>query len=250
MQQFINQLARQQGQTQSTHLVELNAGKMKEVGPKLVADKRKGVILLDKKDGILQICWKQRQAQQNEDEFMLFGDAKWSCIDEKQFIYCLKFDNGTHHFYWIQQFEHQEQLSKLYDLVNGDALKSTEKVVNNNKSTTTANIVKLSDAFAKDQLAPLLANKQVVASLFPFLPQEHTVEQVVESVQFKQSVGSLEHLIQNGHLKDVLQQLGVQHTGNEQGSAAVEAFLNAIKSKYCDEANHKEEEEDVNNKSP
>ena len=233
MQQLINQLARQQGQT-STHLVELNVGKMKEEGSKLVPDKRKGVIYLDKKDGVLQICWKQRQSQQNEDEFMIFGDAKWLCIDEKQFIYCLKFENGTHHFYWVQQFEHEEKLKTLYDLVNGDVLKGAEKIVKGNKPTESKE-VKLSEEFTKDALKPLLSNKSVTASLFPFLPEEHTIEQVIESVQFKQSVSSLEHLIQNGHLKDILQQLGVQHKGNETGPAAVEAFLKAIKVKYCDD---------------
>eukprot|EP00835_Amoeboradix_gromovi_P001010 NODE_39_length_29903_cov_0.529057.p11 type:complete len:245 gc:universal NODE_39_length_29903_cov_0.529057:6995-7729(+) len=233
MQQLINQLARQQGQLQPSHLVELNAGKMKENGSKLVPDKRKGVLYMDKKDDILQICWKQRQGQQNEDEFMLFNDAKWLCIDEKQLIYCLKFENGGNHFYWIQQYEHEEKVQKIYDLINGDVLKGAEKVLKENKIDIPIT-VKLSDEFTRNALKPLLSSQVVTKSLFPLLPENHTIEEVIDSVQFKESVASLEQLITSGHLKDILQQLGVQHKGQESGPAAVEVFLKAIKAKYCD----------------
>eukprot|EP00834_Sanchytrium_tribonematis_P007335 NODE_649_length_5036_cov_1.140571.p4 type:complete len:238 gc:universal NODE_649_length_5036_cov_1.140571:3693-4406(+) len=235
MENLLSQFARaQQGQSPvSSHLVEFNAGKMKVEGKKLVADKRKGVLYLDKKDGILQFCWKVRQSQEPEDEFMVFGDAKWVCVDEKQFIYCLKFDGGNTSFYWVQEYNHEEKLKKIYDLVNGDVLKSAEGVVKSKDGTSGKSDIKLSDEFTHDSLKPLLSNKGVVDSLFPLLPADHILEEVLQSVQFKQSLSSLDHLIRNGHLKDVLQQLGVQYSGDEKGSQAVELFLKAIKDKYC-----------------
>ncbi len=235
MQKLLSSIAEGRKGMESKYLAELQVGKMNEVGSKLVADKRKGVLLLEKKDDILTFIWKQRKAQENEDQFMLFGDAKWLCIDEEQLVYCLKFDSGNDHFYYVQQFEHEEMMKSVYEQINGDVLENTKSIVSKSPpSTAPSNTVTLSDHFKVDKLKPLLDNPLVVSSVFPLLPSDHTLEETVNSVQFKQSLSSLDQLIQNGHLKDILQQLGIQHSGNESGPSAVEAFLNAIKSKYCD----------------
>ncbi|KAI7862864.1 proteasome complex subunit Rpn13 ubiquitin receptor-domain-containing protein [Spinellus fusiger] len=89
--------------------------------------------------------------------------------------------------------------------------------------------LQLSDVLTPSALQPLLNDREISRSLFPFLPDtlEHTeeeVRQVVASPQFQQSLQSLSGALESGQLGPLLGQLGLDSSAGQ----SVEAFLRAV----------------------
>jgi hypothetical protein len=199
----------------SPYLLEFKAGKLlRSTGNLLTADKRKGLVFVkvSADDSLLHVCWKERNSEQVEDDFIVFPEeAEFvkipQCTTGKAYV--LKFKTSAQRlFFWLQEseeFKDDDLVKKFNDLINsgggasgaqaeggmdsseqeqlmrllqeqgflGAEGNSSNAAASASASTATSQQTRLSQVLTPDLLKPVLSDARLRSELFPLLPEGH-----------------------------------------------------------------------------
>ncbi|KAG4095583.1 adhesion regulating molecule [Neocallimastix lanati (nom. inval.)] len=119
-----------------------------------------------------------------------------------------------------------------------DQLKEISEILANIQVPEETKDAKLQDTLTAEVVLPLLQNHEVCGALFPNLPDNapldnQSVEEVLQSPQFIQSINSLTHALRSGALNSLIAELGLDSSISASDGDVV-AFLRAIQKKQDD----------------